>query len=408
MLNRQLNEKFEIFHEIDKFTSNENVKENILKNKDPYLFDESNNISTNQASNFMNNNNYFKYINNNENNNKTFKKSKNIKITNLKEQFPNNNNQIVKSEEKRKEENPEKFVLHFFYDEQNAPIKSNKKYNNSTFNQKNNLNNNEFKPNKVKYYRQNKYCSKDKQNLTYTDINRQLMNYQFMLTRVNYNTYRENNAKSKDNNCKTKKIIKKLYIEGMKNKQKREIIYEENLKKKNEEYKKYPYHPNLTKTTKSKKNKCIKLKNLNDKFYTKQVEWKNKKDEENFQKKKFKEEAYLSQFSFKPIINQEFMADDEEMINRNSNDMNKYILKRRNQIRYKKEDGFKLRDYKDTNINIENNKYKDVLTERVYYRNKNGLNGPFIATTKQKYNYTKLDFLRAVKNLHNEIRNLNI
>lgn len=102
------------------------------------------------------------------------------------------------------------------------------------------------------------------------------------------------------------------------------------------------------------------------------------------------------------------MADDEEMINRNSNDMNKYILKRRNQIRYKKEDGFKLRDYKDTNINIENNKYKDVLTERVYYRNKNGLNGPFIATTKQKYNYTKLDFLRAVKNLHNEIRNLNI
>ena len=117
----------------------------------------------------------------------------------------------------------------------------------------------------------------------------------------------------------------------------------------------------------------------------------------------------MSQFSFKPNIKQEYIADDQKLIKRNLNDMNNYILKRRNQIRYKKEEGFKLRDYKPNNINIDNNiEYKEPLTERIYYRNGNELNNTHIITTVKQINYSKYDFLRAVKKLHNEIRNLNI
>ena len=42
-------------------------------------------------------------------------------------------------------------------------------------------------------------------------------------------------------------------------------------------YKNYPFSPNDAKNKKSKKNKGIKIDKLNEKFYSKQVEWKNKK-----------------------------------------------------------------------------------------------------------------------------------
>ena len=117
----------------------------------------------------------------------------------------------------------------------------------------------------------------------------------------------------------------------------------------------------------------------------------------------------MSQFSFKPNIKHNYIADDEKTIKRNLNDMNNYILKRRNQIIYKKEEGFKLRDYNPNKVNLENNiDYKEPLTERIYYRNRNELNNTYIATTKRQFNCSKYDFLRAVKKLHNEIKNLNI
>ena len=134
----------------------------------------------------------------------------------------------------------------------------------------------------------------------------------------------------------------------------------------------------------------------------KEIEWKNQKEKVNSQKRKEEEELYMSQFTFKPNISQEYIADDEKMIRRNMDDMNNYILKRRNQIRYKKEEGFKLRNYKQINYNIYNNN-KEPFTERIFYRNREKLNNSLITTTKIQFNYSKNDFLMAVKNLHNEI-----
>ena len=136
---------------------------------------------------------------------------------------------------------------------------------------------------------------------------------------------------------------------------------------------------------------------------------KNKKNKENSQKRKYEEDIYLSQFSFKPNIKQEYIADDQKMIKRNLNDMNNYILKRRNQIRHKKEEGFKLRNYEQNKVNIDNNiNCNEPLTERIYIRNKNDLNNTYASTTIRRINYSKYDFVSAIKKLHNEIRKLNI
>ncbi len=124
--------------------------------------------------------------------------------------------------------------------------------------------------------------------------------------------------------------------------------------------------------------------------------------------KKTEEEIYMSLCTFKPDIMKEYIADDEKMIKRNLIDMNYYIIKRRNQIKYKKQDGFNLREYKKKNNNVDFSKDKEPLTERIYYRNVDGKNNSFLVTTNKHFNYSKFDFVKAVKNLHNEITNLNL
>ena len=415
MLNKKLKEKFDLFDEIDKISSNENTKQSSFKNKNPYLLNEVNNNSVNQASNFIYMDNYMKNLNKNNNFKKSFYNipENNNKIENLKEKFPDKTRKILISKENNGEKNPEKFVFQFFYNEpqtsNNNKIENVKNYNTSKHIKNNKLKNNGLRPRTGKYYKQNEINYEERQNHSFSDINNQLLNYKSMLSRSNNYPNKERNNKSKENNNKINKLIKKLYNDGIREIRKKEIIHQENLLKKSEEYKKYPFHPNNPKNKKLKKNKIIKVDKLNEEFYSKQVEWKNKKNKENSQKKKFEEEIYLSQFSFKPNIKQTYIADDQKLIKRNLNDMNNYILKRRNQIKYKKEEGFKLRDYKPNNINIDNNiEYKEPLTERIYYRNGNELNNTHIITTIKQFNYSKYDFLRAVKKLHNEIRNLNI
>ena len=91
-----------------------------------------------------------------------------------------------------------------------------------------------------------------------------------MLSRSNNYPNKERNNKSKENNNKINKLIKKLYNDGIREIRKKEIIHQENLLKKSEEYKKYPFHPNNTKNKKSKKNKIIEVDKLNEEFYSKQ------------------------------------------------------------------------------------------------------------------------------------------
>ena len=265
-------------------------------------------------------------------------------------------------------------------------------------------------------------------------------NYKNLINNNNYN-------KNKKISGNVKKLVNKLYNGGLKDIKKKEMIYQENLLKKNEEYKNYSFQPNATKNV----HKSKSLKYLNDHMYTKQIEWKNKKMLDNFKKKEFTYDLFLDKHcSFKPNISHEIIKDDIEMINRNKKDLNNYVEKRRKQIREKEKEklnksftchkiGFSLKDimyepikdlnterisHKKTNCqnlkkvkkNIE--KYKNSFdfiipqpyTNRIfYYYNENLDSNNFrINNNLNNVNYSQLEFVNAINSLHKEINNLNI
>ena len=236
----------------------------------------------------------------------------------------------------------------------------------------------------------------------------------------------------------TKKLNKKhsLYDRGTEGLKKKEIIYQENIIQRNNEYKKFPYRPNASNTCKIyrrkgdyKNNSCsldcgsISLEQLNNDMYSKQVEWKNKKNELNAKKKKYEEELYISQnCTFRPDISHEYIKDDEKMIKRNLSDINNYILKRRKMISNKKEKPFTLRNYKDNNSNSNKcryfnrngnylNRIKYPNTDRVFFNEGIELSNASnisIGYNYLKFNNSQYNYIEAVKALHNEINNLNI
>ena len=410
MLNQKIKEKFD---EIDKI-SNEITKQNSVKTKDFDSIYEGNNTYNNSLNiqrKLFKKEQHVQNINK-KNNLKTYYIDNNNKsnIEKKIEKLPNDlNKKIITSINQSKEKNPEKFVLQFFYEKP----KNNKKNNQGNYNISCGQKNKKYMytPNKNKNYRKNKYNNEERQNHSFNNINNQLLNYKSMVSRCHNATSKKNKNKSKENDDKINNLIKKLYDEGLQSKRKKEVIYKENLLKKEEEYKKYSFHPEnkyKQKKEKSSKKKSISIKKLYDNLYSKQIEWKKKRIKENSQKKKNEEEIYMSLCTFKPDIMKEYIADDEKMIKRNLIDMNYYIIKRRNQIKYKKQDGFNLREYKKKNNNVDFSKDKEPLTERIYYRNADGKNNSFLVTTNKHFNYSKFDFVKAVKNLHNEITNLNL
>ena len=410
MLNQKIKEKFD---EIDKI-SNEITKQNSVKTKNFDSIYEGNNTYNNSLNiqrKLFKKKQHVQNINK-KNNLKTYYIDNNNKsnIEKKIEKLPNDlNKKIITSINQSKEKNPEKFVLQFFYEKP----KNNKKNNQGNYNISCGQKNKKYMytPNKNKNYRKNKYNNEERQNHSFNNINNQLLNYKSMVSRCHNATSKKNKNKSKENDDKINNLIKKLYDEGLQSKRKKEVIYKENLIKKEEEYKKYSFHPEnkyKQKKEKSSKKKSISIKKLYDNLYSKQIEWKKKRIKENSQKKKNEEEIYMSLCTFKPDIMKEYIADDEKMIKRNLIDMNYYIIKRRNQIKYKKQDGFNLREYKKKNNNVDFSKDKEPLTERIYYRNADGKNNSFLVTTNKHFNYSKFDFVKAVKNLHNEITNLNL
>lgn len=410
MLNQKIKEKFD---EIDKI-SNEITKQNSVKTKDFDSIYEGNNTYNNSLNiqrKLFKKEQHVQNINK-KNNLKTYYIDNNNKSNIEKniEKLPNDlNKKIITSINQSKEKNPEKFVLQFFYEKPKNNKKNNQRNYNIACGQKNKKY--MYTPNKNKNYRKNKYNNEERQNHSFNNINNQLLNYKSMVSRCHNATSKKNKNKSKENDDKINNLIKKLYDEGLQSKRKKEVIYKENLLKKEEEYKKYSFHPEnkyKQKKEKSSKKKSISIKKLYDNLYSKQIEWKKKRIKENSQKKKNEEEIYMSLCTFKPDIMKEYIADDEKMIKRNLIDMNYYIIKRRNQIKYKKQDGFNLREYKKKNNNVDFSKDKEPLTERIYYRNADGKNNSFLVTTNKHFNYSKFDFVKAVKNLHNEITNLNL
>ncbi len=85
MLNKKLNAKFNIFEEIDKFSSNENTKQSSFKNKDFYSFNDSNDFnSIDERYNYYE---FGKKINKNKSFNNTFNNKINKKGNNIKKKI---------------------------------------------------------------------------------------------------------------------------------------------------------------------------------------------------------------------------------------------------------------------------------------------------------------------------------
>ena len=130
-----------------------------------------------------------------------------------------------------------------------------------------------------------------------------------------------------------------LYLKGMQDIKRKEQNYNENKHKKEEEYKKYPFKPKI-----SRNNSCCGLKINNKKkiknndIYKKNKEWKKRLENENISKRKKYDEIEKKKYTFRPIINQVNIQNDVTFIMKNMQQMNDYVNKRRKMIEQKKED----------------------------------------------------------------------
>ena len=276
-------------------------------------------------------------------------------------------------------------------------------------------------------------------------------NYKNLFNNNNFNKY-----DNKKINFNEKNLIYNLYNKGLEILKKRELQYQENCHKKNEEYKNYSYSPNISTTKKNKDKK--KAKNIkkqlikkieNNDLYKKQIEWKKKKNIENSKKKLVQEDFYVKHFcTFKPKIITEKMKDNVQIIKRNLKTSNSYIEKRRKQIKQEQQKlnkssdnrkyGFSLKDlfftennnvlYGDKVINtsyscyqnkkrVINNYKKNNMnivippfSQRIfcYYSEQDNMNNSIRNNNFSCVDYSRINFIDAINELHNEIDNLNI
>ena len=276
-------------------------------------------------------------------------------------------------------------------------------------------------------------------------------NYKNLFNNNNFNKY-----DNKKINFSEKNLIYNLYNKGLESLKKRELQYQENCHKKNEEYKNNSYSPNISTTKKNKDKK--KAKNIkkqlikkieNNDLYKKQIEWKKKKNIENSKKKLVQEDFYVKHFcTFKPKIITEKMKDNVQIIKRNLKTSNSYIEKRRKQIKQEqqklnkssdnKKYGFALKDlfftennnvlYGDKVINtsyscypnkkrVINNYKKNNMnivippfSQRIfcYYSEQDNINNSIRNNNFSCVDYSRINFIDAINKLHNEIDNLNI
>ena len=276
-------------------------------------------------------------------------------------------------------------------------------------------------------------------------------NYKNLFNNNNFNKY-----DNKKINFNEKNLIYNLYNKGLESLKKRELQYQENCRKKNEEYKNYSYSPNISTNKKNKNKKRVKnikkqlIKKIekND-LYKKQIEWKKKKNIENSKKKLIQEDFYVKHFcTFKPKILTEKMKDNVQLIKRNLKTSNSYIEKRRKQIKQEQQKlnkssdnrkyGFSLKDlfftennnvlYGDKVINtsyscyqnkkrVINNYKKNNMnivippfSQRIfcYYSEQDNMNNSIRNNNFSCVDYSRINFIDAINELHNEIDNLNI
>ena len=276
-------------------------------------------------------------------------------------------------------------------------------------------------------------------------------NYKNLFNNNNFNKY-----DNKKINFNEKNLIYNLYNKGLESLKKRELQYQENCRKKNEEYKNYSYSPNISTNKKNKvkkrvkniKKQLIKKIEKND-LYKKQIEWKKKKNIENSKKKLIQENFYVKHFcTFKPNILTEKMKDNAQLIKKNLKTSNSYIEKRRKQIKQEQQKlnkssdnrkyGFSLKDlfftennnvlYGDKVINTSYSCYQNKkrviynykknnmnivippFSQRIfcYYSEQDNMNNSIRNNNFSCVDYSRINFIDAINELHNEIDNLNI
>lgn len=271
-------------------------------------------------------------------------------------------------------------------------------------------------------------------------------NYKNLFLNNSYHN-RHTKRKSKENGNRS---VNKLYNEGLENIKKRELKFQENNLKKNEIYKKYPFHPK----TLTKSHKSTNIKQINENLYKKPFKRKTQKRLEYSKQKEIMENSYMSECTFKPNIIREIKKDDVKMIKKYMKNMNNYVEKKRKKIEEDKKNvnksfngtghknyGFSLKDlYYDPVNSVNNgiiskkespylNMRKIYNTKRTYmscknsmdcvipphtkrifcYYNENGeLNSSLRSNHFNNEDYSKYDFIEAINALHNEIGNLNI
>ena len=154
-------------------------------------------------------------------------------------------------------------------------------------------------------------------------------------------------SNKQNNNKDNKNIFEKinnLYLRGVEQKQKKEKIYNDHQKKIENEYKNYSFTPKINKNkniyiinddlNKDKKKKNSQI--INNEIYKKNCEWK-KKIEKKIKKDKEKKEKFINQLcTFKPEISEYKYLDDDKFISNVKIQMDEYVNKRRQNIKYKK------------------------------------------------------------------------
>ena len=368
------------------------------------------------------------------------KKKKRLKLENDK-YFKQLANPCISESARNINRNPKKFEERLFYDKYTSDKKKNNKHNsyyyinrkdekkiketeNNNFTYRPTLNKksieiaNKLEPSSKRLLKKKEYKEIiDKEECEKLAID----NYKNLFNNNNFNKY-----ENKKINFNEKNLIYKLYNKGLEDLKKKEMQHQENLHKKSEEYKNYSYSPNLSKIKKN-----------------------NQKNIENSKKKLVQEDFYISHFcTFKPKIITEKMKDNKQIIKKNLKTSNSYIEKRRKQIKQERQKlnkssdnkkyGFALKDlfftennnvlYGDKVMNTSYSYYQNKkklindykknnmnivippFSQRVfcYYSENANMNNSIRNNNFSCVDYSRINFIDAINELHNEIDNLNI
>ena len=193
-----------------------------------------------------------------------------------------------------------------------------------------------------KSYYLNLYGNSLSQNITTQDINKGI--YPFK--------NKENSKKKDKNNQNIFEKMNNLYLRGIEEKQKKEKKYNENKRKKEDEYKNFSFKPYLNKNinifkideknTSTKNNKKNNSKKDNKNIYKRQFEWKKKVEKKLNKKKEKNEEIIKKLYTFKPESYTQNYKNNDKYNNIALEQTNEYVIRRRKYIKEKeKEEKYK-------------------------------------------------------------------